>query len=139
MIGHHNGAKQHRPDGGGNTREGGRLSGFIIGSKVVSREIFLGVHVEPCQPSRRTGDKKEYEKQGEVETTDHHAMKAPVMDEEGGRHTAVYDIRKAVHLEAEGALGFGPSGYPTIHQITRASKKNGDPCRVGTVGRPHHR
>ena len=88
-------------------------------------EVFLGVHIEARQSSRRTGDEKEGNQQIEVETTENYAVEAPAMNEKGRSHATVYYICKAVHLEAKGALGFGPTSHPSIHQIASASDKNG--------------
>ena len=124
MMGHYYAAKQHRSDRGWNTREFG---GIFILRNAFLEEIFLGSHIEARQSSRRTGYEKEGNQQVEVETTEHSAVKDPVMDEKGGSHATVYNICKAVNLEAKGTLGSGPASHPTIHQIARARDKNGHP------------
>ncbi len=124
------GAKQHRCDWGWNTREfdGRKLrfgslrhGGVAIRGNVILEDVFVGVHVEARESSRRTSDEKEGDKQVEVETTKHSAVKAPVMDEKGGSHATVDDICKAVHLEAKGTLASGPASHPTIQMIESLS------------------
>ena len=82
MMGHHDAAKQHRSDRGWNTREFGGI--FILGNAVLE-EVFLGVHIEARQSSRRTGNENEGNQQVEVEKTEHSAVKAPAIDEKGDR------------------------------------------------------
>ena len=148
MMGHHDAAKQHRSDWGWNTRKFDgrevrfgslRCGGVFIRGNAVLEDVFFGVHVEARQSSRCTDDEKEGNQQVEVETTEHSAVKAPAMDEKGGSHATVYNICKAVHLEAKGALGFGPTSHPPIHQIARASDKNGHSGCIRMVRCPRDR